>query len=101
MGPNPADTGQFDVEIEVPEEVTEWVTAPSSTASLSKVAGTDLVTLVTGEVVKFNDDDDPVVGIRVGSDIILIEIPNLRSELPIKGFISFQVPELQLYPYDL
>ena len=29
MGSNPAEVGQFDVEIEIPEEVAEWTTVPS------------------------------------------------------------------------
>jgi hypothetical protein len=101
MGSSPAAVGQFDVEIEVPEEVAEWVAAPSGSASLSEVVGAESVTLITGEVVKSGDDDDSVVEMRVGSDILLIEISNRRSELPVGGFISLQVPEVQLYPYDL
>ncbi|WP_172383455.1 hypothetical protein [Streptomyces sp. MNP-20] len=93
--------GQFDVEIEVPGDVTEWVSVPSGVASLSEVAGAESVTLITGKVVKSGDGDDSVVELRVGSDILLVEIPNQRAELPVGGFISFQVPEVQLYPYDL
>ncbi|MEU3877232.1 MULTISPECIES: hypothetical protein [Streptomyces] len=92
--------GLFDVEIEVPGEVEEWVAIPSGVASLS-AATEDLVALIVGEVVRREDGDDPVVEVRVGSDILLIEIPNRRSELSVKEFISFRVPELQLYPYDL
>ncbi|MFI6143963.1 hypothetical protein [Streptomyces sp. NPDC051109] len=100
MGPNPAEVGQFDVEIEVPEEVADWTAGPSGATSLSEV-GVDSATLITGRVVKFDDGDDSVVEIRVGSDILLIEIPNRRSELPAEGFISFRASEIQLYPYDL
>lgn len=101
MGSNPAEVGQFDVEIEVPGEVAEWTAAPSGVASLSEASGAESVTIITGEVVRFDDGDDSVVEIRVGSDILLIEIPNRRSDLPLKGLISFRVPNIQLYPYDL
>ncbi|WP_329092256.1 hypothetical protein [Streptosporangium sp. NBC_01469] len=101
MGSNPAKTGQFDIEIEVPEEVAEWAAVPSGVTSLSEAAGAEPVALITGEVVRFNDSDDSVIEIRVGTAILLIEIPNRRSELSVEGLISFQAPEIQLYPYEL
>lgn len=101
MGRNPAKVGQFDVEIEVPEEVAEWTAIPSGDTSLSEAIGAESGSLITGEVVRFDDGDDSVVEVRVGSDILLIEIPNRRSELPTEGLISFRAPEIQLYPYDL
>lgn len=100
MGANSAEVGQFDVEIEFPEEVADWTAGPSGVTSLSE-AGADSATLITGRVVRFGDGDDSVVEIRVGSDILLIEIPNRRPELTVEGFISFRAPEIQLYPYDL
>lgn len=93
--------GQFDVEIEVPEEITEWTEVPSGVTSLSENLDVETAVFITGEVVRFDDGDDSVVEIRVGSDILLIEIPNRRSELPSEGLISFRAPEIQLYPYDL
>lgn len=101
MGRNPAKAGQFDVEIEVPEEVAEWTAAPSGGTSLSEAMGSEPGSLITGEVVRCGDGDDSVVEVKVGSDILLIEIPNRRSELPVGGLISFRSPEIQLYPYDL
>lgn len=101
MGPNPARAGQFDVEIEVPEEVTEWATLASDVTALSEGAGADPGILITGEVVRVGGSGDPVVEIRVGSDIVLIEIPDRRSEVPVAGMISLRVPEILLYPYDL
>lgn len=101
MGSNPAEMGQFDIEIEVPEEVAEWAAVPWGVTSLSEAAGAESAALITGEVVRFDDGDDSVVEIRVGADILLIEIPNRRSELPVEGLISFRVPEIQLYPYEL
>lgn len=101
MGSNPADLGKFDVEIEVPEEVAEWTAVPSGVTSLSEVAGAESAALIVGSVVRFDDGDDSVAEIRVGSDILLIEITNRRSELLVEGLISFRAPEIQLYPYDL
>ncbi|MDP9862651.1 MULTISPECIES: hypothetical protein [Streptosporangium] len=101
MGESSAKMGQFDVEIEVPEEITEWTEVPSGVTSLSENLDVETAVFITGEVVRFDDGDDSVVEIRVGSDILLIEIPNRRSELPSEGLISFRAPEIQLYPYDL
>lgn len=101
MGSIPVRTGQFDVEIEVPEEVTGWVPATSGVTSLTDSVGTGPGILITGEVVRVGGSDDPVVEIRVGSDIVLTEILDRRSEVPVTGTISFRVSEILLYPYDL
>ncbi|MFI7535491.1 hypothetical protein [Streptosporangium sp. NPDC049376] len=101
MGKRPAKPGHFDIEIEVPEEVTEWTFASSDTTSLSEATGAGTATIIAGSVIRFDDGDDSIVEIRVGKDILLIEITNRRSELPVEGQISFCAPEIQLYPYDL
>ncbi|MBL0803242.1 hypothetical protein AAG656_06350 [Streptomyces albidoflavus] len=100
-GSNPAEVGCSDVEIEVPECVTGWTAGSAGVAPLSQ-AGADSGTLITGRVVGFGDGDDAVVEVRVGSDILLLEIPNRRSELPaVEGWISFRASQIQLYPHDL
>ncbi|MFJ7056993.1 hypothetical protein ACK8N7_11680 [Streptomyces griseobrunneus] len=101
MGRDPAHLEKFDVEIEVPEEVAEWALVSAGVTSLSEVAGVAPAALIVGSVVRFDDGDDSVVEIRVGSDILLIEITNRRSELLVESLISFRAPEVQLYPYDL
>ncbi|WP_157985010.1 hypothetical protein [Lentzea terrae] len=35
-----------------------------------------------------------------GPHIFLVEIPSRTAELPEGRFISFRVPEIELYPYD-
>jgi hypothetical protein len=101
MGSNLAEMGQFDIEIEVPEEVSEWAAVPSGVTSLAEADGAKSGALITGEVVRFDDGDDSVVEIGVGMDILLIEIPNRRSKLSVKGLVSCQAPEMQLYPYKV
>ncbi|MCL6736484.1 hypothetical protein [Streptomyces neyagawaensis] len=101
MGSALVEAGRYDVELEVPEEVVEWTAEASGTASLAEAAGTERAALITGQVVGYDDGDDPVVEIRVGPDILLVEIPERRQELLREGFISFRAPEIQLYPYDL
>lgn len=101
MGSDPPAAGTFDVEIEVPEEAAEWAAVSSGATSMSRVVGNYPAALITGEVVRFGDGEDPVVEVRVGPDVLLVEITNQRSGLPLGGFISFQVSNIQLYPYDL
>ena len=100
-GSKPAGLGKFDVEIDVPEEVEEWDAASSEATPLSEIPGAEHAVLIVGSVVRFDNGDDSVVEIRVGSDVLLVEIENRRSQLLVDGFISFHVSEIQLYPYDL
>ncbi|MER5402830.1 hypothetical protein [Streptomyces sp. NPDC002599] len=99
MGVDPVGAGEFNVEIEVPEEVAAWSVTSSDRASISSLDENSNI-LIVGEVVRF-DEGDPVVEVRVGTDIILIEMKHPRDGLSVNGFISFKVPEIQLYPYNI
>lgn len=101
VGAKIADLGTFDVEIEITEEVEEWALSSSSTTSLSEIGGEERAVWIVGSVVRLCDGGDSVVEIRVGSDLILVEIASRRSELFKESLISLRVPEIQLYPYDL
>jgi hypothetical protein len=101
MGSNLATVGQFDVEIEVPEEVVNWTTTLSGIGCLSEIAGRETATLITGQIIRFDDAGDSVMEIRLGTDVLLIEISDRNFEIPKEGYISFRAPEIQLYPYDL
>ncbi|GAB3415302.1 hypothetical protein [Flindersiella endophytica] len=102
MGADPAGVGQFDVELEIPQEVTDWAPASTNATSLSNAGGADdLDTFVTCEIVQLDHGDDPVVEARLGADILLIEIPHRRSELVAKKLITFRAPEIQLYPFNV
>jgi hypothetical protein len=100
-GSRSAEVAEFDVEIEVPEEVAEWVPSASGSTSLSGITEDAFAVLVTGEVVACGSDDDPVVELRVGAGVILAEITDRRSELSVGDLISFRTPEIHLYPYDV
>ncbi|GAB2601071.1 hypothetical protein [Kribbella endophytica] len=101
MGPNAATAGQFHVEFEIPEDVTDWVPASPGPAALAEVPGEGHAALITAEVLGLTKGDDAVVELRLGSDVLLIEVPHRRSELSVEDLISFRVPEIQLYPYEL
>ncbi|WP_346129519.1 hypothetical protein [Lentzea roselyniae] len=36
--------------------------------------------------------------VRVGTAVVLVEIPDGRHDLPLGGLISFRTPEVQLHP---
>lgn len=101
MGAGPAQLGSFDVEIEVPEEVVEWRTATSADTAISGSFESDSNVRIDCEVMSFDAGDDSVVQVRLGSDVLLVEVVSRRSDLSVGDLISFTVPEVQLYPYDL
>ena len=99
MGPGEVREGRFDVEIDVQEEIEEWVNATSRATAISGAAEAGAEVRITGEVLKVSDD--AVVEVQVGTAVLLVEIPNGRHDLARGDRISFQVREIQLYPYDL
>ena len=101
MGELPVQPGSFEVEIEVREEVAEWVAATSGTTALSGAPEPGSGVRIECEVERFDDGDDPVVEVRLGSGVLLVEILDRRAELRVGALISFQVPEIELYPYDV
>jgi hypothetical protein len=98
----PAQPGEFDVELEIPEEITDWTVldTPSLGSILGGVEGESGVS-ITGTVVDIGEGDDPVVGVRLGSDIVLIEAPDRKWEIEPGNVVSLNVPIIRLYPYDL
>jgi hypothetical protein len=101
MGVKPVQVGAFDVEIEIPEEISEWRFSTSGVAEISGEGEVEGQVLIAGEVVNIGEGSDPVVDIRVCSDIMMIEILNRKFELTKGDFISFRSSNIQLYPYDL
>jgi hypothetical protein len=99
MGAEQARTGRFDVELDVPEEVEEWAPATSRATAISGAAEAGAEVHITCEVLGVADDG--VVEVRVGTGVLLVEIPNGRHDLPLGGLISFRAAEIQLHPYNL
>ncbi|MFC0556126.1 hypothetical protein ACFFHJ_35000 [Planotetraspora thailandica] len=99
-GSTPANEGFYDVEFEIPEEVQEWEEPAPGVPAISEI-GEDV--RVTGEVLGVGEEDDHVVELRTGTDILLIEIPDAgrRARLKPHDVISFRSPEIWLYPYQL
>ena len=100
MGPHELRTGEFDIEFDLPE-VEEWTVATSAEAALSGAAEPGSEVWITCQVERVRGGDDTVVTVRTGPYLTYVEILNRRPELPEGGLISFRVPEIRLYPYDM
>lgn len=99
-GPNPARLGEFDVELEIPEVIDRW--AVLETPSPGSIEGDGEVGVsITGRVVTVGEGDDPVVGIRVGSDVVLVEAPDRKGEIIPGDVVSLAVSRILIYPYRL
>ena len=98
MGAEPAHTGFFDIEFEVPDDITEWTSAATASGiSGTPEAGAEV--RVECEVERVGDGDDSVVAVRLGSGILLVEVPDGRSSLTAGDLISFRTSEILLHPY--
>ncbi|MEV7360049.1 hypothetical protein [Kitasatospora sp. NPDC091276] len=102
MGPTPARRGEFDVEIEIPEEVADLAIVDDAPRGsiMGFTEGKGPIS-ISGTVVEIGEGDDPIVGLRLGSDIVLIEAPDRKWEIAPGDVISLNVSSIQLYPYDL
>ncbi|POX59843.1 hypothetical protein C3492_30305 [Streptomyces sp. Ru62] len=94
-----------DVEVDVPDEIARWaiVDGPATMASdtpRSPVRIRGVVATV---------DEDAVVAIRVGADIILVELarpidsvqPGQVDKPRVGAAIEFTTPEIDIYPYSV
>ncbi|MEU4355955.1 hypothetical protein [Streptomyces virginiae] len=87
------------VELTVPGPLTEWGPAPPTAACDLQLGPAGVV--VTGEVLRVGGHGDPVVVLRVGSDVLLVEVTCRGAGLRIGRRISFVPPRLEVYPYGL
>ncbi|MFC1416548.1 hypothetical protein [Streptacidiphilus cavernicola] len=87
------------MEIDVPEEVTDWTVAPPSPGSIEGPEGGTVT--VTGTVIGVGEEDDPVVELRVGDGILLVETDDSRRALAPGGSVAFRTSRILLHPYDL
>ncbi|HEX8870452.1 MAG TPA: hypothetical protein VF821_32605 [Lentzea sp.] len=94
-----ARTGEFDVELDLPE-VEEWAAAVGEPALVgTAAAGSDV--WMRCQVERVHGGDGPVVTVRTGPNLTFVDIVHRRSELVEGSLISFRVPEVRLYPYNI
>lgn len=100
--PKPASLGRAHVEFDIPDEIGEWQILDSSSPNSIEDGDEpkDGVRIVA-TVIEDGSDDDPVVSIRVGTDVIMIEPSERRSEMVAGSTIAFTAPDLHLYPINL
>jgi hypothetical protein len=100
--PNPVSLGRAHVEFDIPNAISEWRTLDSpSPNSIEDVNVPKSSVRIVATVIEDGSDDDPVVTIRVGTAIIMIEPSERRSEMVAGSTIAFTAPDLHLYPTNL
>ncbi|MFE2171255.1 hypothetical protein ACFXB3_40255 [Streptomyces sp. NPDC059447] len=87
------------VELTVAEPVSDW--RPAEPAAGRALAVEPDGIAVTGEVLAIGGPEDPVVDLRVGTDVVLVEIGCRKDELRVGRHISFVTRTLEAYPYSL
>ncbi|MEU6990643.1 hypothetical protein ABZ953_08310 [Streptomyces sp. NPDC046465] len=91
--------GQFDVEIDINEEISTWLSDEGDTDRLDGDASHRQAVRVRGTVQTV--DEDSVTSLRVGRDILLVEMANEAVPPQPGSTITFDTPEIHLYPYQL
>ena len=101
MGRNAARLGEFEVELDFPDEVGGFeILAPGAPAGIHGTEEAGMIA-VCGTVVTIGEDDDPVVGISLGQDIVLVEASDAKSGVVLGSHVAFEVPMVDVYPYEL
>ncbi|MEU7576716.1 hypothetical protein AB0B50_03835 [Streptomyces sp. NPDC041068] len=91
--------GPFDVEIDIPEEITTWLPSDGDADMLNGDPSRRQAVTVHGTVQTV--DEDSMTSLRVGRDIMLIEMSNETVPPQPGSTIRFDTPEIHLYPYQL
>ncbi|MFD0317806.1 hypothetical protein [Streptomyces flavalbus] len=85
------------VEFDIPDEVGNW--APADGPDTLHSHAPEEPVRIRG-VVTSTDEDDPVVAVRCGTDILLVEFPPAHKP-PLGARIEFTTPRINAYPYSL
>ncbi|MFF4013091.1 hypothetical protein [Streptomyces sp. NPDC001717] len=87
------------VELTVDEVVSDWRPVEPTAGRALAVEHDGIA--VTGEVLAIGGQEDPVVDLKVGTDVVLVEIGRRKDELRIGMHVSFVTFALEVYPYAL
>ncbi|MGW6707675.1 hypothetical protein ACWGDE_22680 [Streptomyces sp. NPDC054956] len=87
------------VELTIPHPVVEWRPVAPTVRYDMEVYTYGIV--VRGEVLSVGGPDDPVVALRVGTDVVMIEVESHRETLQVGQRIAFISRALEVYPYDV
>lgn len=97
-GKVPAVGDVVDVEVDIPEDVTDWVRRSGATGGELRTIGDGVRVRVKGTVEELGD---PVVVLRVGSGLVLVAFIGEGPELSVGSVVEFLTPHLRLFPTDL
>lgn len=87
-----------DVEVDVPEDVTDWVTRGVASGGGLRTVGDGVRSRVTGTV---EEVGDPVVVLRVGSEVILVDFVGEGPPLEVGSVVEFLTSRIRLFPTNL
>ncbi|MET9415955.1 hypothetical protein ABZY03_17590 [Streptomyces klenkii] len=97
-GSESPEPGRYHVELEIEAEPYPWVPSASGPPRVEGT-GTDGTRQIRITGVVASMDDDSVMSLRVGSDIVLVEFPD-GSAAPCPGrTVEFTVAGIGIYPY--
>ncbi|MGW5280017.1 hypothetical protein ACWERI_11215 [Streptomyces collinus] len=100
------EVGDFaDVEVDIPDEITSWAVADGPALVVSGAPGAPV--RIRGSVEAA--DEDSVMAVRVGADMLLVEVAgSAASLLPghagkprVGDSIEFTTPRIEVHPYSI
>jgi hypothetical protein len=97
-GEKPLAQGAWDVELDVPDSVTDWKMGTEGESAVA--GGADGKVRLSGKIASV-DVEDNVVTLRVGSDLVLVEVVDLPVGDLVGAWISITAEEVHLYDMNL
>ncbi|MFE5868069.1 hypothetical protein ACFQ6V_05350 [Streptomyces roseifaciens] len=95
----PPEPGHCHVELEAEAEPRSWKPSTARSPAIERTGAGTCQVRIAGTVVRV--DDDAMMSLQVGSDIILVELPG-GSPAPHPGeSVEFTLPGIGIYPYTL
>ncbi|MEV5240566.1 hypothetical protein AB0K89_15925 [Streptomyces cinnamoneus] len=93
------ETGTHHVEFEIPDEVHSWSLVQPTHGAITGggARGGDFVT-VHGQVEGVGEDS--VVTLRIGPDVIFVEMEDSVERLNQGDYVTFNSPTVEIYPYQ-
>ncbi|MEU4032704.1 hypothetical protein [Streptomyces collinus] len=94
-----------DVEVDIPDGITSWAIADGPAIVASGAPGAPV--RIRGVVEAA--DEDYVVAVRVGADVVLVEVadaaasllPELAGKPQVGDSIEFTTPQIEVHPYSV
>ncbi|MFK4598754.1 hypothetical protein [Streptomyces pristinaespiralis] len=87
--------GSHTVEFDVPGVIEAWSEVEGVAAIVGDYRNESL--LIRGKVESL--DEDGVAGLRIGSDVLLIDVPSNAESVQVGTVVEFNAEQIDIYPY--